>query len=90
MFYEVKNIRKFDSSYDVIEYYFPEYVENMNDDWYIVLRHFDDYESHAFCVINDRSVLVYDMICGDVYGRFDSLESFRDAVMAEVVDEVAE
>lgn len=89
IFYQIRNIATYNSTYDVIDAYFPDVVGEMDREHLDVLRNFDDFESHAFCVINDGYVMVYDSISGDVYGRFDSLESFRDTVLREVEEEIA-
>lgn len=89
MFEEIKNIDIYGDCYTVLDTYYPETVEAMDADHLCVLRHFNDFESVMFCVINDKAVLTYDGLCGDVIGRFESLEDFRDAVLQEVGDEVA-
>ena len=88
MFYDVKNISIFGDSYAVFDMYFPEVVEAIDEDRRDVLRHFNDFDTFRFCVINDSSVLVYDDICGDIVGRFESLEEFRDTVLQEVENEI--
>lgn len=89
IFYQIRNIATYNSTYDVIDAYFPEIIGEMDREHLDVLRHFDDFEGLSFCVINDGYVMVYDSISGDVYGRFVSPEFFRDVVLQEIEDEIA-
>ena len=72
----------------------PDFLRALHGERLRALVHFNDYESLSFCVLSDNignsAVLVYDSLCGDIVGSFDSIASFCAVVVEEIEGDIDE
>lgn len=90
--FNVLKVSHYADAYAVFDGENPEFLQTLDGERKRALVHFCDFESFAFCVLSDykgnSAVLIYDDICGDIVGSFDSIGAFCDAVMAEIEDDI--
>lgn len=83
----VKNIQRFDSTFDVLENYGNgeknSTIKNMNfnEDEILFLRHCDDWESFEYLVFNDKYIMVVDSCNGDAISPVITLKEFWQETM---------
>ncbi len=84
---KIKNISVYNSSYELIEYYNPDFIEKLSEDQKNFLLHFEDFESFGYVVFNNEIVIVYDDCNGDVINH-QSMEDFEKETMNYILDEM--
>lgn len=92
--FDIGKVSHYADSYAVFDGENPDFLRTLDGDRLCALVHFNDYESLSFCVLSDyagrSAVLVYDNLCGDIVGSFDSIASFCAAVMEEIDGDIEE
>lgn len=92
--FDVMKVAHYEDAHAVFEGENEMLLEEMDKERLSALVHFNDYESFAFCVLSDwignSAVIVYDSICGDLVGSYDSIEAFCNAVMEEIENDMEE
>ena len=86
---KIESIKMFSSAFDVIEEYFPGFFGEYEKDSELItyVKHFGDFESVSYFLINGSYVATADKMTGDVFGDLvpvgDFFKSIKAAYQAE-------
>ena len=74
------NILYYKEQEELFKDHAPEFLDSLNEEEMCALSNMDDYEDVCYFVIDYETVIVAGKSGGDIYEKFDSMESFVEAV----------
>ena len=74
------NILYYKKQEELFKDHAPEFLDSLNEEEMCALEHMNDFEDICFFVIDYETVIVAGKSGGDIYNKYNSMESFVEAV----------
>ena len=82
----IKTMQKYDSALDLLQNEAPKLLTGLDQDTLEYIGGVDDYYPFGYFML-DQTVIVTDIITGDVIGSYDSITDFLQDILDEMEDE---